>query len=465
MNNNCKPKVGLLGLMYGPYEPIFPGITARQERFAQSVADGLKDIADVYFPGAAIGREKIEGIVKKFNDMELDGIIILLLTYCQSSLVVRALESNILPIMLACIQPEQTVRNEWMEIDLTVNQGIHGMQDVANTLTRMGVTCEIIAEDIRNKRFKKFVLDWSKSAQSYQRLKRMRIALMGRLPGMGDIQTDDSAFFRKIGPEIVHENVGNIFRYMNELSQESIDLQYEEDRRIFDVDKNLSEESHKYAVSMYLAFKRFLDEKQFDAFSAHFDIFLEDGRFKQIPFLGISHLMADGYGYAAEGDVTTAALLAAAHILTEGASFIEMYAMDFDRDAIIMSHSGEGNWKTARSDKKIRLIDRVFGEGGLENPPTLLFTPQPGPATVLSLASISGEKFRLVISKGEVLDKSDMKMVEVPYAFFKPENGVRKCVESWLTNGGTHHEVITFGEHTVRWKMLCNMLGVEYVEV
>jgi L-arabinose isomerase len=58
-----------------------------------------------------------------------------------------------------------------------------------------------------------------------------------------------------------------------------------------------------------------------------------------------------------------------------------------------------------------------------------------------------------------------MKRCEIPYIFWQPESGIEKCVEGWLENGGTHHEVINLGDVTRRWKMLCKMLDIEYVEV
>src|SRR5665647_2868447 len=105
--------------------------------------------------------------------------------------------------------------------------------------------------------------------------------------------------------------------------------------------------------------------------------------------------MADGYGYAAEGDSTCAAMVSAAQYLgNHDANFTEMYTMDFEKKAIIFCHAGEGNWATCRKDIKPKLIDRYLGEGGLENPPTPVFTPQYGTATLISFASVCGDKFR-----------------------------------------------------------------------
>ncbi|MCW1297031.1 MAG: arabinose isomerase, partial [Candidatus Parvarchaeota archaeon] len=113
----------------------------------------------------------------------------------------------------------------------------------------------------------------------------------------------------------------------------------------------------------------------------------------------------------------------------------------------------------------IKLIDRSLGIGGLGNPPTVLFSAQPGAATITSLVALEGEKFRLVVSKGDVLDTEEMPHVEMPYFHFKPETGVRNALNGWLKNGGTHHECFNLGDQTKRWKLLCEMLGIEYAEV
>ena len=84
MRERRLPKLGLLGLITDGYEPNFPGITARQEAFAREVIAELSDVADIYFPGAALNRADIKAKVKEMNEMELDGMIItMLMKYLQ----------------------------------------------------------------------------------------------------------------------------------------------------------------------------------------------------------------------------------------------------------------------------------------------------------------------------------------------------------------------------------------------
>jgi L-arabinose isomerase len=461
-----KPRLGLLGLMTDGYEPIFPGITARQEGYARELAASLSDVADIHFPGAAKNRAEIEATVKDMNNRDLDGILIVLLAYSQGSWALRALQENRLPIALAVVQPNHAVGDDWEELDLTVNQGIHGAQDNANSIVRAGLRCQFFAGDRREPRFKAFVDSFGRAARARRMLRSLKVGIIGRMPGMADILTDDMAFYRDIGPEFVHDTIGSVYSIVEKVSEAEIAEVVARDRRVFDMDPKLSPESHGYAVRLYLGFKKYLESRGLGAFTAQFDVFAADGRFRQLPLLAASHLMADGYGYAAEGDAMCASMVAAAHAIGDrDANFTEMYTMDFDKKAIIFCHAGEGNWATCRKDMKPRLIDRYLGEGGLDNPPTPIFTPQFGRATLTSLAAISGDRFRLVVAKGEILPKSDLRRCEMPYIFWRPDSGVENCVEAWLRNGGTHHEVINLGDRGPAWKMLCGMLGIEYVEV
>ena len=461
-----KPKIGLLGLITDGYEATFPGILARQEAYAMELVDTLSPVADVTFAGAGTNRARIEEIVAQYNNEGLDGMLIVLLAYSQGAYLTRALENNRLPIALAVVQPDQVVGDDWEELDLTVNQGIHGAQDNATVILRSGCPCEFFAGDRTQPEFVSFVEDFAKACLTRTRLKNMRTGIFSRMCGMGDILTDDMAFLRQIGPESCHDTIGSVYSRMQAVTDEEIEAQIALDYERFDVDPKLSHESHSIAVREYLGFKKYLEDKGYDAFTAHFDQFADDGRFRQLPLYAASNLLAEGYGYAAEGDVMRASMVSAAHAIGDNnANFTEMYTMDFEKQAIIFCHAGEGNWATCRSDMRPRLIDRSLGEGGLENPPTHIFTPQYGPATLTSLASIGNGKFRLLIAKGEILPKSDLRRCEMPYFFWKPDAGIRICVETWLRSGGTHHEVINLGDVSRRWKMLANMLGIECVEI
>ena len=188
---------------------------------------------------------------------------------------------------------------------------------------------------------------------------------------------------------------------------------------------------------MQLGLERILVAGGYGAYSTHFGAVAEDGRFARLPLAAASSLMAKGYGFSAEGDGLTAALMSAAQNLIGETQFTEMYAMDFARDAFLMSHMGEGNWALAREDEPVRLIKRPLGIGGLDDPPTFLFRYRVGAATLATLVALGDERFRLVVSEGEILDTDELPGLEMPYGFFRPGQRLRRCIDGWLRVGGT----------------------------
>jgi L-arabinose isomerase len=282
---------------------------------------------------------------------------------------------------------------------------------------------------------------------------------------MGDIRVDESALVRTLGPEILAVAPGDLYRGMKTVTGPQVaDVIAFEDAN-FEIDPRLSSEERTDHARMQVAIEHILDEGNFGAYTAHFDAIGEDGRFSRLPLAAASTLMAKGYGYAAEGDVLTSCLVSAGHTLIGDAHFTEMYAMDFPSDSVLMSHMGEGNWKIARSDRPVKLIKRPLGIGRLADPPTFLFQYQPGPATLATLVSLEGERFRLVVAEGENLDTQELPALEMPYGQFRPASGVRKCLNGWLAAGGPHHEVMNLGHHADSWRDFCLLAGIEFVQV
>jgi L-arabinose isomerase len=460
-----KPRIGLLGIMHGLYDKSQPEITRSQEAFAREVAAHLEDSAEIDFPGAAKSREDIEEIMGSFGKKNYDGIMIVMLLYSPGLRLVRALENNNLPLLLANIQPLPAVSADWDWSRLTTNQGIHGAQDTANMIVQAGKTFSVITDHWKSPEFKSAFTDWAMAAQAASGLRKMRLAVFGRMKGMGDIVGDEGVLYRTIGPEINHEGIGQVYDRMQSASEKEIDALVAEDRRNFEIDPALPEENHRYALKLQMGFEKFLQDFNYDGFSVNFDTFMEDGRFKQIHMLAASNLMARGYAYSNEGDVHSACIVGAGHLLIGDAHFTEMYSLDFEKDSALMSHMGEGNWKIAREDRPIRLIDRELEIGGLSNPPTVVFSAKPGPATLVSLASIAAKGYRLVVSGGEILDTPQLAGVPMPYFHFHPTKGIRSSMDNWLLQGGTHHQALNLGDYTRRWEMLCRILDIECVMV
>lgn len=460
-----KPMLGLLGIMHGLYDEDQPELPREQEEWIASVMNCLADICEIDFPGAAKDRAAIERTVSLFNEKKYDGIIVVNLLYSPGMRVVQAFKDNNLPVLIANIQPLPSVTTDWDWKRCTTNQGIHGIQDTANMILRVGGDPVIVTEDWESDGFHDAVADWAIAAMTVKELKKLRACVMCKMQGMGDILGDEVAYYRMLGIEVFHEGMGGVVRCMEKVSESEVDEYIALDRQNFDVSAQLPEASHRYAAKLQLAYEKFLDQNGYNAFTANFNAFKDDGRISQLPILGASNMLAKGYGYAAEGDVHIMAVTMMGHLIDKNPHFTEMYSLDFKRDATFLSHMGEGNWKVARKDRRIKLIDRPLDIGDRDNPPTPIYSAEPGLGTIVSLVPVEGNHFRLVVSPGTILDTEELPNMRMNYTFFRPNTGVKSAMNNWLRYGGTHHQVLFMGDVTNKFKMLCHITGIEYVEV
>ena len=461
-----KPRIGILGIMQDLYDDMIPGIAQRQAGYAAELAAALADVGE-FVPSEPVKyREDAEREMRKFEAADLDGILVVMLTYGPAMRVARLLSESRLPICLANIQPEPNVTPQWDMDDMTYNQGVHGAQDTANAMVRAGRRFAVLTDDWRSAGFRADVGRWARAAAAVTAWKKLKVAIFGyAMNDMGDIRVDESALVRSLGPEILAVAPGDLIRGMEAVTDAQASEVTEFEDGQFEIDPRLSAEERADHARMQVAIEQILVSRGFGAYTAHFDAIGEDGRFARLPLAAASSLMAKGYGYAAEGDVLTACIVSAGHVLIGDAHFTEMYAMDFPSDSVLMSHMGEGNWKIARRDRPVKLIKRPLGIGRLADPPTFLFQYQPGPATLATLVSLEGERFRLVVAEGENLDSQDLPALEMPYGQFRPASGVRGCLNGWLRAGGPHHEVMNLGHHAASWRVFCELAGIEFVQV
>src|SRR3954451_11720433 len=236
----AKPRIGLLGIMQSLYDDMLPGIAERQAEYAREVAAALRDVADVAVCPPAKERADAERALRDLEGRDLDGLLVVMLTYGPAMRVARLLAETPLPICLANIQPVPTVTAEWDMADLTYNQGIHGAQDTANAMVRAGRTFHVVTDDWRADSFREEVGRWARAAAAVTAWRSLKVAVFGYpMNGMGDIRFDEHTLMRTLGPQVDALAVGDLHRAaMSVEEQEVRDLLAWEDER-FDIDPRL----------------------------------------------------------------------------------------------------------------------------------------------------------------------------------------------------------------------------------
>src|SRR5450755_463775 len=174
-----KPRIGILGIMQDLYDEMIPGIAQRQEGYAAELAAHLSDVGE-FIPSKAIKyREDAERAMREFENADVDGVLVVMLTYGPAMRVARLLAETRLPVCLANIQPEPSVTPAWDMADMTYNQGVHGAQDTANAMVRAGKRFTVLTDDWRSESFLAGIGRWARAAAAVTAWKSLKVALFG----------------------------------------------------------------------------------------------------------------------------------------------------------------------------------------------------------------------------------------------------------------------------------------------
>lgn len=463
-----KTQVGLLGLMFDLYDRV-PDLKLRMASFAEELVQILSPFADVDFPGVCNTREQVDQAVAGFEATDKDLILVVLLTYAPSHIALHALLHSRLPIVILNTQQLPAITQETTSQQTLENHGVHGVQDLCNVLLRAGQDVHLITGFYRDEMTLNEIAGWFQAAAAIRFLRQMRIGLLGYpMEGMGDFGVDETALLAQIGPRVHHLAMKAVAERAAAAPQDEIEQALDEDRQRFRIAEGVTEAEHAASERLTWAVRSLLQEQGLHGFAAHFMAVGEEGWLDTLPFLAASKLLAEGYGFGGEGDVTSAAAVALMAHLAGSANFTEMFSMDPAGDAVLMMHMGEGNWKMARKDEPVHLLRSTLGLVDLRVAPLLLaFSLEPGPVTLLSLTTVANGKLRFVVTEGEVVDFPYVADLGRPHYKFRPESpdGLSGFLNRFSLAGGSHHQALAYGHWAATLEKIATLLGIPCIRV
>lgn len=467
MNTRDKAKVGLLGLMLELYD-AWPDLKPAMAEFARTLGNALSAFAEVEFPGVCNTREQVERTVAAFEAAGKDLLLVVLLTYAPSHIALPALLRTRLPILIFNTQQLYAVTPDTRAIDTTHNHGMHGVQDLANVLLRAGRAFHLVTGHYQDARALEEVRQWCDAARVARQMRQLRIGLLGyAMEGMGDFGLDETAFLAQLGVEVRHIAMQELAARAAAAPAKTIAAQMAEDRTRFHFAPDITEAEHAASARLEWALRETLRERGMHGFASHFLAISQEGQLETLPFLAASKLLADGYGFGGEGDVTSAAAVCMLQALAGQASFTEMFTMDFAHNAILMMHMGESNWRMARSDAPIYALRSTLGDiMHVPIAPVLLaFALAPGDATLVSLTTTSGGRLKLIVTEGQVLDFPYIPDLARPHFKFAPQGDLCAFLTRFSREGGSHHQALAYGHWADTVEKLAALLDIPYVRV
>ncbi len=467
MNAPRRARVGLLGLMFDLYD-AWPDLKPTMAEFGEELVKTLAPFAEADFPGVCTQRQEVDAAVARWEAEGRDLIVVVLLTYTPSHVALPALSRTRLPVLIFNTQQLHAVDRNTLGIDTTRNHGMHGVQDLANVLLRAGRPPHIVTGYYQDARTQAEVQAWCDAARVANDMRGLRIGLVGyAMEGMGDFGLDETTFLAQAGVEVRRIGMTGLAERARQASQDAISAEVAADRARFQFADDVSADQHEASVRLEWALRETLKERGMSGFAAHFLAVGDEGTLETLPFLAASKLLAEGYGFGGEGDVTSAAGVSLMQKLAGAANFTEMFTMDFAHNAVLMMHMGEGNWRMARRDEPVHVLSNSLEAiMDVRTPPVLLaFSLEPGEVTLVSLTTGAEGRLKLVAAEGQVLDFPYLSDLARPHYKFRPDGELCDFLTRFSAEGGSHHQALAYGRWAGTVEKIAAIMGIAFAKV
>ena len=401
------------------------------------------------------------------------GLVAWMHTFSPAKMWIAGLEALRKPLLH--LHTQANVALPWADIDMdfmNLNQAAHGDREFGYILTRLGVTRKSVAGHVSDPRVIASVATWARAAAGWAATRSLKLARFGdNMRYVAVTEGDKTEAEAVFGAQVNTWGVNDLVAAVDAAPKDGIDKLVAEYADRYDVVPELlpggdRHESLRYGAAIELGLRSFLDAGGFGAFTTSFE---DLGGLRQLPGLAVQRLMADGYGFGAEGDWKTAILVRAAKVmgagLPGGASLMEDYTYDLTpgEERILGAHMLEVC--PTLTSARPRLEIHPLSIGGREDPVRLVFTADPGPGVVVALSDIR-DRFRLVANQVELVPPTAaLPKLPVGRAVWKPAPDFATSATAWLTAGAAHHTAMSTAVGLEAFEDYARMAGTELLVI
>ena len=358
----------------------------------------------------------------------------------------------------------------WDKIDMdfmNLNQSAHGDREFGFMMTRLRHDRKVVVGHWQDKEVLKSIGIWSRAACGWNDWQNARFCRFGdNMRQVAVTEGDKVEAELTFGYSVNGFGIGDLVKVINEVSDKDVDslvAAYEEEYQVAKPLKKGGEknDSLRVAAKTELGLRYFLRDGNFKGFT---DTFEDLHGLSQLPGIAVQRLMNDGYGFGAEGDWKTAALVRAMKVMANGLpggnSFMEDYTYHFEpgNEMVLGSHMLE--ICSSIADGKISCEIHPLGIGGKADPVRLVFNVAKGAALNASIIDM-GNHFRLLINEVEaVTPPHDLPKLPVARVLWKPYPDMKTGCAAWILAGGAHHTCYSqnlTSEHLIDFAEIANI--------
>jgi L-arabinose isomerase len=374
------------------------------------------------------------------------GIIAWMHTFSPAKMWLRGLRLLSKPLLHLHTQFNRDLPWDSIDMDfMNLNQSAHGDREFGYMATRLGLNRKVVVGHWRDEAVQARIGGWSRAAAAWSDWQGLKIARFGdNMREVAVTEGDKVEAQARFGFSVNGFGVGDLVCKVNRVSDAEIDrlvAEYDERYVMAESLRGGGERraALREAAAIELGMRAFLESGGFHAFS---DTFQDLHGLGQLPGIAVQRLMEDGYGFGAEGDWKTAALVRAMKVMGAGmhggTSFMEDYTYDFGRPARVLgAHMLEVCPSIAGDTPRCEI--HPLSIGGKSDPVRLVFTAPEGRAVNASLVQV-GNRFRLIVNEVDVVKPGhDLPRLPVARAVWVPNPDLATASAAWIYAGGAHH--------------------------
>ncbi len=401
------------------------------------------------------------------------GIIAWMHTFSPAKMWIRGLKILSKPLLHFHTQYNRDI--PWSTIDMdfmNLNQSAHGGREFGFINTRMRLNRKVVAGHWQDGEAVQKINIWARVACARQMMQGMKIARFGdNMRQVAVTEGDKVSAEIKFGYSVNGYGLGDLVAYVNAVS----DTEIQKLAKIYDEQYAVAEslraggknrKSLEEAARIELGLRGFLENGGFQAFT---DTFENLHGLVQLPGIAAQRLMADGYGFGAEGDWKTAALVRVMKIMaagmTKGTSFMEDYTYHFKpgNNSVLGSHMLEICPSIANGKPTCEI--HPLGIGGKADPVRLVFDSPAGDAINASMIDL-GDRFRLLVNEVKAIPTEEpLPKLPVARVLWTPMPDLKTAAAAWILAGGAHHTGYSQAVTTAFMEDFADMLDMEIVVI
>jgi L-arabinose isomerase len=456
--------------LYGPAALEKVAANAREVAAALGVAPAIP-LKIVFRPVITSADDATVMCQQANNNPQCAGLITWCHTFSPSKMWINGLRLLQKPLLHFHTQYNRDI--PWGAIDMdfmNLNQAAHGDREHGFIMSRMRLQRKVVVGFWRDAAVQDRIGAWTRAAAAWHDWQGAKFSRFGdNMREVAVTEGDKVAAQIQFGYSVNGYGMGDLVKYVNEVSgREIADLvkRYEAAYKITPKLRagGAMRDSLREAARIEAGLRAFLAAGDFKGFT---DTFEDLHGLQQLPGIAVQRLMADGYGFGAEGDWKTAALVRAMKVMTAGlrggASFMEDYTYHLapNNMKVLGAHMLEICPSIAQGRPSLEA--HPLGIGGKADPVRLVFDTPPGPAVNASIIDV-GNRFRLLINEVNVVPP-DKPLAKLPVAravwVCKPN--LATAVAAWIYAGGAHHTGFSPAATTEMLEDFGNIAGIETI--